>query len=266
MTMLTNEVAVLFTVYKPHDEIKATLASLKAQTIPFTLYLVDDGSPYTVDYETLTAGMDVVINRLPKNVGRTPALNIGLRSILAAGHKFVALMDNADTCDPQRFEKQRDFLKQTPEIAIVSTWTRYHYQVTGRTVEAKLPADWQECKTLLRYNAPITHTAMMVRAEVYRAVNLYSEDYIAAEDYAFEHMANALGFKMCNIPEFLMDTLEMTESISGGKRREQLHSRLRLQWRFAEWLNIHTYFGLARTLALLVLPIGVLRKLKSVLK
>ena len=266
MTTPKHDIAVLFTVFKPRDEIKATLASLMAQSVPFTLYLVDDGTPYDVDYETLTAGMHVVINRLPRNVGRTPALNVGLRSILAAGHSYVALMDNADTCDPMRIEKQRDFLVGTPDIAIVSTWTRYHYQVTGRTMEAKLPADWQLCKKLLRYNAPITHTAMMVRADVYRAVDLYSEAYPAAEDYAFEHMANALGFKMCNIPEFLMDTLEMTESISGGKRREQLNSRLSLQWRFADWLNIHTYLGLVRTLALMVLPVGLLRSLKSLRK
>jgi glycosyltransferase involved in cell wall biosynthesis len=266
MTNPNHDIAVLFTVYKPRDEIKATLASLKAQSLPFTLYLVDDGTPYEVDYETLTRGMDVVINRLPKNVGRTPALNVGLKSILAAGHTFVALMDNADTCDPQRLEKQRDFLTQHSDISIVSTWTRYHYQLTGRTVEARLPVDWQECKKLLRYNAPITHTAMMVRTDVFRAVDHYSEAYPSAEDYAFEHMANALGYKMCNIPEFLMDTLEMAESISGGRRREQLKSRLKLQWRFAEWGNIHTYIGLCRTLALLVLPVGLLRTIKSLVK
>jgi glycosyltransferase involved in cell wall biosynthesis len=260
------DIAVLFTVYKPSDEIKATLESLRRQTVPFRLYLIDDGSGYHTDYEMLTAGMDVHITRLPKNVGRTAALNFGLKFILAQPHLYVALMDNADTCAAERFAKQKNYLEQNPDISIVSTWVRYTFQVTGRVSEAKLPSDWRSCARLLRYNAPITHTAMMVRAQVYRDVNFYSEDYPAAEDYAFEHMAHALGHRMANIQEILMDTLEMRESISGNKRKEQLHSRLRLQTRYADWLNVHTYFGICRTLAQIVIPAQLVRMIKPLAK
>ncbi len=260
------EIAVLFTVYKPGDEIKNTLASLRAQTVPFRLYLVDDGTPYHTNYEALTSGMDAHVTRLPNNVGRTAALNIGLRLILTEGHTYVALMDNADTCAPTRFEKQKTYLEQYPKISIVSTWVRYTFQVTGRVSEARLPEDWRRCERLLRYNAPITHTAMMVRAQVYRDVNLYSEDYPAAEDYAFEHMAHALGHRMANIPEVLMDTLEMRESISGNKRKEQLRSRLLLQRRYADWFNVHTYLGIVRTMAQIVIPAGAVRLIKPLAK
>ncbi len=260
------DIAVLFTVYKPGEEIRSTLDSLRRQTVPFRLYLIDDGSGYHTDYEVLTAGMDVHITRLPKNVGRTAALNVGLTLILAQPHAYVALMDNADTCAPERFAKQKHYLEQHPDIAIVSTWVRYTFQVTGRVSEARLPEDWRACARLLRYNAPITHTAMMVRAQVYRDVNLYSEDYPAAEDYAFEHMAHARGHRMANIPEILMDTLEMRESISGNKRKEQLRSRLRLQIRYADWFNPHTYLGICRTLAQIIIPAQLVRLIKPLAK
>ena len=260
------EIAVLFTVYKPHDEIKSTLDSLRQQTEAFKLFLVDDGTPYTVDYEALTSGIETQIIRLPKNVGRTAALNVGLREILKSDLKFVALIDNADTGAPERFSKQLNFLKSNPEISIVSTWVRYIFQISGRVMEAKLPTTWQECARLLRYNAPITHTAMMARLDVFKKVGLYSEDYPAAEDYALENMAHAHGLKMTNIPEILMDTLEMQESISGGNRIKQLESRLRLQKDYANWLDIHCYLGMCRTLVLLYAPTRMLRVLKSTLR
>lgn len=261
-----HDIAVLFTVYKPGDETKATLASLRAQSVPFMLYVIDDGSPYPVDYETLTKGMSVRIIRLPENVGRTAALNAGLREILKSDHAYIALMDNADTCSPDRFARQKTYLERNPGIAIVSTWVRYNYQVSGQVIEARLPDTWQACARLLRYNAPITHTAMMARAQVFRDVGLYSEDYPSAEDYALEHMANARGLKMVNIPDFLMDTNEMRESISGQRRAEQMKSRLRLQVRYGDWRDIHTYLGICRTLVLMVAPVGVLRRIKTALR
>lgn len=260
------EIAVLFTVYKPQDEIKQTLDSLRAQTVPFKLFVVDDGTPYAVDYERLTQGIDVHITRLPRNVGRTAALNVGLREIIKTDLQYVALIDNADTCAPERFSKQLNFLKNNPEISIVSTWVRYIFQVSGRVMEAKLPDSWAACARLLRYNAPITHTAMMARLNVFKTVDLYSEDYPAAEDYALEHMAHAHGLKMTNIPEILMDTLEMHESISGGNRLKQLQSRLRLQREYADWFDLHCYLGICRTLILLYAPTGLLRRIKSTLR
>ena len=266
MSDVPCEIAVLFTVYKPRDEIKQTLDSLRAQTIPFRLFVVDDGTPYSVDYENLSNGIDVHITRLPQNVGRTAALNVGLREILKTDLQYVALIDNADTCAPDRFSKQLNFLKNNSEISIVSTWVRYIFQVSGRVMEAKLPDSWQACARLLRYNAPITHTAMMARVGVFKTVGLYSEDYPAAEDYALEQMAHSHGLKMTNIPEVLMDTLEMHESISGGNRLKQLQSRLRLQREYANWFDIHCYLGICRTLILLYAPTGLLRRIKSTLR
>ena len=58
----------------------------------------------------------------------------------------------------------------------------------------------------------------------------------------------------------------MTESISGGSRKKQLKSRLHLQWEYARWGNPHTWAGIARTLMLMVAPIGLLRRLKSTIR
>ncbi len=264
--MTTPDIAVLMPVFNPGDEIAGTLQSLRGQSVPFRLFLVDDGSRKPVDYETLTKGMDVRIIRLPKNLGITGALNAGLAEILKSDFRYIARMDNGDLCHPERFAKQKAFLDSHDDIAIASSWVRYVYEVSGLEVDSKLPSEPAECAKLLRYNAPVTHTAMMIRSQLFRDLGLYPTEYPAAEDYALEHMAHARGYKFCNIPEALLTTVEMKQSISGQKRAIQLKSRLRLQVNYGDWLNHHTYFGIARTLILMATPIGLLRRLKAASK
>ena len=106
----------------------------------------------------------------------------------------------------------------------------------------------------------------MFRTSFLRELKAYPTKYPAAEDYAMEFWAAAHGYLFANVPEMLYRTIEMSESISGGSRSIQLKSRLRLQRDNADWLNIHTYLGMARTVALLALPVTPLRRLKRTIR
>ena len=231
------DIAVLFPVYNPGPELDKTLDSLRIQTMPFRLYLVDDGSKQKPDYVKLTAGMDCRIIELPQNLGITGALNAGLAEILKGDYAFVARMDNGDLNEPRRFEKQCNYLNAHPSLSIVSCNIRYKYESTGLVFDANLPEDPAACTRLLRYNAPIAHAAMMFRKDFLKALNAYPEGYPAAEDYALEFWAYTNGYKFCNLPEILYTTIEMSESISGGSRAKQLRSRLRLNWELVQCLR-----------------------------
>jgi glycosyltransferase involved in cell wall biosynthesis len=264
--MSAPSIAVLMPVYNPGPELAKSLDSLRIQAEPFRLFLIDDGSKFHTDYEGLTKGMDVRLIRLPKNLGITGALNAGLAEILKGDFKYIARMDNGDFCHKDRFAKQKAYLDAHDDIVLVSSWVRYVYEATGLEIDAKLPSTASECATLLRYNAPVTHTAMMIRTQLFRDIGVYSTEYPAAEDYALEHFAHARGLKFLNLPEPLLITVEMKQNISGLRRAVQLKSRLRLQWRFADWGNIHTYLGMGRTLLLMYAPIGLLRRVKTLLR
>lgn len=264
--MTLPKIAVLMPVYNPGPELFETLTSIKAQSFPCTLFLVDDGSKIKADYAALTKSMDSRIIALPQNVGITGALNAGLAEIVKCDFDFVARVDNGDVNMPERFAVQIAYLDAHPELSLVSAHVRYEYTLTGLKVDWKGSSDPQDCLRELRYNAPLTHAAIMFRMSFLRELMAYPTQYPAAEDYAMEYWAAAHGHQFANVPQMLYRTIEMSESISGGSRRKQLKSRLRLQRDNADWLNIHSYLGLARTLALLALPVTPLRRLNRVIR
>ncbi len=260
------KIAVLMPVYNPGPELFATLASIKAQISPATLFLVDDGSKTKPDYPALTKGLNARIIALAQNLGITGALNAGLTEILKGDFDFVARVDNGDINMPQRFAAQVAYLDAQPELSLVSAHVRYEYALTGLKVDLKGSSDPQGCWRELRYNAPLTHAAIRFRRSFLRELKAYPTQYPAAEDYAMEFWAAAHGQLFANVPQMLYRTIEMNESISGGSRHKQLKSRLRLQRDNADWLNIHSYLGMARTLALLGLPVTPLRRMKRAIR
>ena len=263
--MPSGKIAILMPVYNPGPELVDTLTSIRTQTVPATLFLVDDGSAHKGDYAALTNGMNARVIELPKNLGITGALNAGLLEILKGDFDFVARVDNGDINMPERFETQVRYLQDRPELALISAHVRYEYVLTGLKVDWQGPEDSKACERLMRYNAPLTHDAIMFRISFLRALKVYPTHYPAAEDYAMEFWAVNNGYKMANVPQMLYRTIEMSASISGGSRQRQLKSRLRLQRDNADWLNPHSYLGMARTLGLLVLPVTPLRKLKRMI-
>ena len=78
MTMTAPDIAVLMPVYNPAAELVMTLDSIRRQTVPCRLYLVDDGSKTKPDYHALLKGIDYRLIELPQNAGITGALNAGL--------------------------------------------------------------------------------------------------------------------------------------------------------------------------------------------
>lgn len=263
--MSEPEIAVLMPIYNPADGLKECLDSLRAQTVAFRLFLVDDGSKKKVDYKAFTQGMDCQIIELPQNLGITGAMNVGLTEILKSNFKYISRWDYPDLSDPTRFAKQVAFLSVQDDYCMVGCATNYLYTQTGLTVPAKNPESYEDCVRALRYNAPLTHGAILFRANFWRELGQYTDQYPAAEDYAMEWYACDKGYKFGNLPETLYTTIEIQQSISVVARAKQLRSRLRLQWRYADWLSAHSYLGMIRTLLLVYGPLNLLRRVKSLL-
>ena len=192
-------------------------------------------------------------------------MNAGLTEILKGNFKFISRWDYPDLSDPKRFAKQVAFLNANSDYCMVGSATKYFYKQTGLTVAAKNPERYEDCVRALRYNAPLSHGAIMFRTSFWRELGQYTDQYPAAEDYAMEWYAYKKGYKFGNLPEFLYTTIEIQQSISVVARAKQLRSRLFLQWRYADWLSVHSYLGLMRTLLLVYGPVNLLRRMKSLI-
>ena len=116
-----------------------------------------------------------------------------------------------------------------------------------------LPCDPQEIRDLLFVKMCVSHPTWMVRADVFAKLGIYSLFYPAAEDYEFIRRV-ALKYDVANLPEYLVEYRLSATGMSARRRTRQLWDRLCVQFVYFNPLKWQAWFGLARTLALLIVP------------
>jgi glycosyltransferase involved in cell wall biosynthesis len=249
------EIAVLMPVYNPTtDEIARTLKSLREQDEAFHLFLVDDGSPRKPDYAHLLDGIRHTLIELPLNQGITGALNAGLTALLTQPFRYIARIDCGDLALAGRFRKQKQFMQAHPELAIVGTGNKVIMPHRNGSYISKGDGSQNAVARDIQYNSPVSHPTMMLRPDVFRKIGFYSNAFDAAEDYELVRRADRAGLRISIMPEILLLKIEDSNSISQRKRNRQLASRLRIQWKYRDLMNIHSIAGMLRTTLQIILP------------
>jgi glycosyltransferase involved in cell wall biosynthesis len=254
------DIAVILPVYEPGLAITMTLDSLRQQTVPFRLYLVDDGSCAKPDYPALLGGLDYRLIELDRNYGVSVAANTGLTAALAEGHNFIARMDCGDWCHPQRLELCHSWLAGRPDVDLIGTWAVITSKNTGSNYLFAAPVENGALVRRLYYTMPFVNPSIMARSHLFRKIGLYSAE--VAEDYELCRRAARAGLRLANVPQVLLYKIEDQTSISVRRRRAQLWSRLRIQWRYCDG-SVHSVLGMVRTMLLFLIPRIVLRRLKT---
>ena len=179
--------------------------SIRAQTFrEWELVLVDDGSraPETIaEIDRIAADPRVVLIRLDKNEGITPALNVGLKQCRA---KLIARMDSDDKMLPTRLERQFAYMQTHPDVAFLGTQsqgfelgterayppTRHPEQVTDEIIEH------QRITSQIFF---LNHPTVMFRPEAVMNLGGYPT-YRIAQDLALWLRAVKAGLKIHNLP------------------------------------------------------------------
>jgi len=246
------------TAYNAEKTIGKAIESLRSDSEPFDMLIVDDCS--RIPLADLVAAIDKTIEvvRPQKNLGVAGAKNFGLRQLLDKDYEFIAMMDADDVCRERRLAKQAAFLRANPDVALVGSWVRYIDENTHEVVFfGRPPCDARRIREALYVNNCMVHSTWMIRTHALRLSGLYSSAYPAAEDYELLRRMET-RFDFANLPEFLLDFSLSMSGVSMTRRRRQLFDRLRIQagyfdpWRWNAWI------GVARTLALLAVPRAVL--------
>jgi glycosyltransferase involved in cell wall biosynthesis len=259
---MSAEVAVLMASYNSEKTLPAAVDSILASTVPCDLYLIDDCSRIPVE-QVIGQRPNLTIIRLPTNHGLAAALNVGLTHILPRNYKYVARMDADDVSHPHRFATQIAFLERHPDIALVGSGARFIDDRNGALVMYYVPPlKDEEIRKALYFNNCFVHPTWLWRAEALKAVGPYSRDYPAAEDYEFMRRAIAQAV-VANVPDYLIDYRISTGGISVSKRQRQLLDRLKIQFKYLEPLQWRAWAGMAKTLALFLLPRAVVTTLKA---
>lgn len=219
-------VSVLMSVHNDLQYLRESVHSILNQTFgDFEFILIDDGST-DGSGDLLKDLSDPRVKLLvnPSNLGLTASLNLGLD--LARG-KYLARMDADDISEPQRLERQVEFLEAHPQIGIVGC-SRHLIDEVGKTVaiapalEDDLSIRW---KCLM--GNPFAHPTVMIRRQVLLNHSLrYDPTFRTAQDY--ELWTRLLPCtQAANLPEPLV-RYRLRNGISRGSKAQQLanHDRI----------------------------------------
>ena len=229
--------------------------------------IVDDGSIDSFNEADVMSSFKAVgkvfFIYLSKNMGITIALNTGLEYVKKINYKYISRLDCGDTCHPNRFETQKQYLENNPEIGIVGSHVDYIDMEGKFLYTLKFPLKDREIRSKLFINSMISHPTFFMRKELVDRIGFYPDDYPAAEDLAFLFKVKASKYKFANVDEVLVNVEYNENSISGKSRDKQVKSRIKLIKDNFDFSR-SSFFGLIRSYLLFFIPRDLLLITKNI--
>lgn len=254
--------AVLLPVYNSQSGLETTLRSFDRQDYEFDVLVVDDGSEPPLAVSNSAHRQHIEILRLSSNSGIQVALNEGLKKLLSAGYDYIARQDAGDQDRGERMRRQVDFLDRNPSVAVVGSWVEFTDTDGNPLHTLKPPGGSKQVRRRMRLCCAIIHPTSMFRVAALREVGFYSEAYPCAEDYDYFNRLIA-RFEAAIVEEVLVVSEVNPAGISLKRRKSSLKDRIRVQLKYFSVLSPAAYWGVLRSIILLVLPYGVIQWLKS---
>ena len=254
--------SVLMSVYHRElpENLSCSLDSLVGQTWhpPEVVLVVDGpvGAKLEEVFNKFLSRLNLVLVRLPENVGLAKALNVGLDW---CSHEWVARMDSDDICEKNRFEIQFSFLKQHPEIDVLGALVEEFDPKGGYTpMVRRVPKNHRDIRSFAVVRNPISHPVVVFRKRVVVEVGGYPEIY--PEDYLLWLRLLERGCIFHNLQYTLVKMRVGTEFIG----RRGLHM-LRGELRIIRWLYNNSWINSLKLIQLIV-GRSILRLMPSQLK
>jgi len=204
------DLAVIMSIYH-NDRLKFVSESVESilnQTFrDFHYYLVFDG-PVSEDIDSYVSSLTderIRFFRLEKNGGLAAAMNFLLEKVLAEPqYKYIARMDADDVSMPERFEKQREYLINNPDITVLGSWYEEIDEEGKHLAFRRLPTDHESLRKRYFTRTPFAHSSVMYRRELIEKAGYYPTDTILMEDNVLWGRAIQEGLKFSNIQENLI--------------------------------------------------------------
>lgn len=216
--------SILMSVYARENPrfLRESLQTVVESTLlPDEIVLVEDGPLTPQLTEVIGEFRSVLPIRsvpLAANIGLPGALNAGLAN---CSHEIVARFDTDDLCEPNRYERQIEFLSKHPEVAALGTAIQEFDPLTGVAQGIRSPPETHDALvTFALLSSPLNHPAVMFRKSAVLSVGAYPTHMnVAFEDYALWLRLVLAGYRLANLPEVLV---RMRAGISQASRRSGL--------------------------------------------
>jgi glycosyltransferase involved in cell wall biosynthesis len=186
--------SVVMPAYQAERFVGRAIESVLGQTIrDLELVVIDDGSnDGTWDTIQAYASRDARVSayRNERNMGITSTLN---RGVSLARAPLIGRMDADDISLPDRFEKQLDFLRRNPTVAVVGSFVAHtNEEEAVLSLSQTGPTTVAEFEQLRRVGEPtlVFGGTALFSKELFERVGGYNTDLVSAEELdLFDRMA-----------------------------------------------------------------------------
>jgi glycosyltransferase involved in cell wall biosynthesis len=187
--------------------LEESVQSILNQTFrDFHYYIAIDGPVPSDIEEYLNAQKDerIRLYRIEKNGGLASALNHLLEAVLKnPEYRYIARMDADDISLPERFEKQRNFLINNPNISVLGSWYEEIDENGERLSYRKLPVNDDDIKKYFNKRSPFAHPSVMLSRRTMEICKYRTNTYRFEDYFLWCDVINA-GLEMHNLSEYLL--------------------------------------------------------------
>ena len=202
--------SVLMSVYKNDkpDDFRIAVESIsKYQTLtPNEIVIVVDGpvpdalEKTIKDLCTEIGSMKVLWQE--KNQGLGKALEIGMAAV---SNELVARMDADDISVPDRFEKQRAYMKVHSDCDVLGGQISEFIDSPDKIVAyRRVPLTTEGCKKYYQDRDPLNHMTVMFRRSAVMAVGNYQPWHLDEDSFLWGRLLKA-GYHISNLPDILVN-------------------------------------------------------------
>jgi len=176
---------VMSTYNETVEELKKSIESMLTQTLKNFEFIIVLDNPQNNEHkkvinEYLNKDERIIFLINEKNIGLAASLNKGIDK---ARGDYIARMDADDISMTNRLEEEYNFLKENPDISIVST-NKIDINENDDIINipTHLPTDDCQIKKILKITSVITHSAAMFRKRDIEKIGKYRL-FPASQDY-----------------------------------------------------------------------------------
>lgn len=235
---MSPSISVIMLVYNSARHLKEAIDSILNQTFTdFELLIINDGS--TDDSKAIILTYNDPRIRFfddQVNKGISARSNQGLS--LARG-KYVGRMDSDDISQPQRLERQYQYLETHPDITVCGSAFNFIGHNPGDP-----PFNWvryyepAEIKINLLFDGTICNSTALIRASSLQQEQIkFDTGLIASEDYEF-YVNISRHFKLVNLRDVLLQYRVSPHQISNTANQLQREKKFLIIRRQLSYLGI----------------------------
>lgn len=187
------------------------------------------------------------------------------RAIELSSGEYIAIMDADDVLNPQRFERQIDFLDANLEYGFVGCYAQFFHNTVGDEDEVYRLSQKPLAEELL-FSLPFIHASCVFRREVLEKVGGYDIRPVRfrVEDYDLLLRVYEAGYRGANIPEVLY-YIRRDEGQYKRRKYRYRFNEVSMKCRACKNLNIgyRGWLYVVKPLVVGLIPIWLLRILQD---